>query len=250
MKQVHTDNEFAVFDDFLSPDSFELLWTFMQEEAYHNVNKDKWVKVFHLSDAPPWEGKTYEYVSKDKDPENKAQYPSGKAIDLLIKKIIDNIDVLERWVGKENEDWLSLILKPYLYPAHSALSWHDDYSQISGAFAYFCHKEWNVRWGGETFIANYSQTYPKYEELPKYKSDKKVALGPYFENKVQNELIMDPGVGYYVMPKPNRLLLIKPGVQHKINRVDQNIGGGFRCSIAGFFLNPEKSWKKLSSKGR
>jgi hypothetical protein len=43
------------------------------------------------------------------------------------------------------------------------------------------------------------------------------------------------GMGLYTAPSPNRLVFLKGGSWHQINRVDQNAGDHMRCSVVGFF---------------
>jgi hypothetical protein len=53
---------------------------------------------------------------------------------------------------------------------------------------------------------------------------------------LQERALSDTGLGHYVMPKKNRLVLLKQGTFHKISRIDDNAGATLRGSIAGFFV--------------
>ena len=59
------------------------------------------------------------------------------------------------------------------------------------------------------------------------------------ENDEENERLMDPGVGHYVLPKPNRLVLIASGNQHMIAKVSDAAGNNARAVYSGFFLKAD-----------
>ena len=46
---------------------------------------------------------------------------------------------------------------------------------------------------------------------------------------------MAQGAGSFVMPKPNRLVIIRGGLPHKIAKVSVAAGSHLRRSITGFF---------------
>ena len=46
------------------------------------------------------------------------------------------------------------------------------------------------------------------------------------------------GMGQYISPKPNRLVVIAGGNPHMINKVSPSAGDHGRCTIAGFFHCP------------
>jgi len=60
--------------------------------------------------------------------------------------------------------------------------------------------------------------------------------GSGLDNRAESELLLNCGTGRYIVPKPNRLVVIKAGTPHAINHVHTAVGSNVRCSIAGFFL--------------
>jgi hypothetical protein len=60
----------------------------------------------------------------------------------------------------------------------------------------------------------------------------------HLDNRDANELLMARGVGSYVVPKPNRLVVIKGGTPHAIAKVRASAGRHVRASIGGFFKRP------------
>jgi hypothetical protein len=49
-------------------------------------------------------------------------------------------------------------------------------------------------------------------------------------------LVEEIGIGQYLVPKPNRLVVMAGGHPHKIARVDTAAGNHVRASVAGFFV--------------
>lgn len=43
-------------------------------------------------------------------------------------------------------------------------------------------------------------------------------------------------LGAFVVPLPNRMVIVKSGVPHRINTVDRSAGAHLRTSVAGFFV--------------
>ena len=90
---------------------------------------------------------------------------------------------------------------PWCYTQGTGLTWHNDAGPgYEGSYVFYVHSEWRATWGGQLLIA-------------KNESD-----------------------GRYFYPKPNRLVLMRRGVPHSIQRVDTNAGENCRLSLSGFFL--------------
>lgn len=92
-------------------------------------------------------------------------------------------------------------LSAWCYTQGTALNWHDDGGAgYQGSFTYYAHREWKPTWGGNLFISE-----------------------------------GDVG-GRFIYPLPNRLVLMRRGIYHSIQRVDKNAGENCRLSLSGFFL--------------
>jgi len=48
----------------------------------------------------------------------------------------------------------------------------------------------------------------------------------------------------YIMPKPNKLVIITSGIIHSIKKVKEAAGDRVRASITGFFQDPAMLLKK------
>ena len=118
-----------------------------------------------------------------------------------------------------------LMANRYIWPPGSGLSWHND-SNYLGAFTFYCHDYWSPEWGGEFLTAEANEYI-----LP----DKKDIEWKVFDNQPLYDTIMDQGVGHYIQPKPNRLVLNKGGphgILHKVNK--STVNSGPRITLQGF----------------
>jgi Rps23 Pro-64 3,4-dihydroxylase Tpa1-like proline 4-hydroxylase len=132
-------------------------------------------------------------------------------------------------VGRSEEDWNCLNGQVVLYPSGSGLSWHSDGRRRSGAFIYFAHPYWNIQWGGELLIADLD----RFAVSDAYRESGQPF--PWIQNDLENTVVMEAGTGRYVMPKPNRLILIGTGVHHAVTPVKASAGDHVRATISGFF---------------
>jgi Rps23 Pro-64 3,4-dihydroxylase Tpa1-like proline 4-hydroxylase len=121
-----------------------------------------------------------------------------------------------------------------VYPRDTGLSWHvDDHELYAGAFIYYAHPRWDAHWGGELLIAELAaDPEEEEEELP--------IMAYRFETEAYSERLLEIGCGNFVMPKPNRLVLLA-GAPHMIARVSPAAGHNVRASVSGFFLNPTRA---------
>lgn len=230
--------DFMVLDDFLPQQDFQYMWSFCEEENYRPIHSDKWIKAFQLSDGPAmWGGAYTSHPAEGDSTAAPVAFPTGRGIDALISKISDSDATFQEYVGSRGIDWNYFFCRPYLYPAGSGLSWHTDgRGDVAGAYVYYAHPKWEADWGAELLIDGSGFRHLDYPERDMYDGTKK-RLGLHLDNGPSSEAVMNSGVGNYIMPKPNRFVLLRKGVLHRINRVDSNAGGHPRASITGFFLN-------------
>jgi hypothetical protein len=236
---TYADEQIAVFDDVLSPEQFQTVWDFFQRETYEGVHARIREVGWRLDDGEPLWGGSVAWPSvpiasmlpPDLDL-NKAPmkfYPTGNGVDAALEAIKAYCPRVENLIGKEGEAWAGISAKPFVYPQGTGLSWHGDSGSYSGAFIYYAHPEWNVLWGGELLVAEPSTRNVKPPQGAAHR----------FENRRENEELMRVGRGSFVMPKPNRLVFIAPGVPHMISKVSSAAGNHARISLAGFFVTPQ-----------
>jgi hypothetical protein len=236
---IHKELGFVIIDDILSSEEHALVWSYIQQESLEFVHQKKWVKAFRLSDGTPLRGPPY--LSDPYGPDQKHKiYPTNLGIDLVINKVKELVPTFEHLIGKQGIDWAYFFARAYLYPCETGLSWHrDNENAAQGAFVYYAHPEWNPQWGGEFLVAPYATREMKYPESKIYKEEPKY-LGSHLDNAFEKEALLKEGIGTYIMPKPNRLVVLTSGVIHSINKVSQCAGNNVRATIQGFFQDPKK----------
>jgi hypothetical protein len=246
--------QFHVYDDVLADEDFAAAWTFVQLETFVPVHEDVWQKGWRISDGIPLRSATAvvhatrEAAPVDADAADTRRpprtYPTHTAVDSVIDAIVAGLDGMAELVGKRGIDFGDISACVYLYPQGTGLSWHSDTPRLyTGAYVFYVHPEWNCQWGGELFVADESSRGQDLDagtavalrrEGTRLKPTT-VAIPPFLDNKRENAELERVGVGQYIAPKPNRLVVIAGGNPHMINRVSPAAGDRVRCSISGFF---------------
>jgi len=234
---VQTDY-FTIIDGFLSSQQRDRLWNYFQIQPFRRVDELEKQGDWLLEDSGVLRGPTAGW-GRTFD----SQYPTGTPLDEVIKAVVDTSDVFEPTVGKKGQDWDVFSAMTTLYIAGQGLVWHRDAMDNAGSWVYYAHNEWNVEWGGELLLAHERDIPPEYgvylhrlrpmtgfADPPAWKS--------HLDNHDANELLMARGIGSYVAPKPNRLVVIKGGTPHAIAKVRASAGRRVRASVGGFFKRP------------
>jgi hypothetical protein len=219
MNLVSKSDEHAVLDNVFEKDIFEKFHYYFNSLDFAYRSMTGWQKVWRISDGLVLAGAPF-YASK---------HPYNCMMDSIIR-VIGNLaeQHFANVVGKKEEDWNEYFLTPYIYPAGTKISWHNDFT-YSGAAIFYTHKFWNPNWGGELFLAKTSQRTE--EANPIRDSIDRDSLVP---------LLNEYGMGSYFSPLPNRLIFTKGKVWHSINRVDSTAGDAVRSSIVAFFVKGKK----------
>lgn len=239
MRLVDGSSVHAVFDDVLSPEEFAFVQRFFIDEPFTYVQQAKMHRVFSVMDGSALE--SVPYLSPGATQNNgSVPFPSGKAIDILMRLVDDNLTAFQHLIGEKGRDWQYFFGKPFLYPQGTALSWHDDYTGAAGAFIYYAHRRWEASWGGELMIGDPQLTNVPWARSKAYGSAEETAYCTHLDDEHHSQKIVDVGFGRFVMPKPNRLVVIGPGIQHAIKRVEAAAGQNMRRSISGIFVNRAK----------
>ena len=229
MKQTWSNQHAVVFDGFLSATEFEALWRCVQQSHYKAVHADGWQKVWGLSDGQPLQGPHLYFQADEKAGETISMATAARdlALTIFANKLRKLSDQLTGWIGKRGSDWKEFTCTPYLYPPGTALSWHDDRASRTGAFAFYAHPKWNPRWGGELMISDSHSRGGR--------GRRKIQEKDFGQTEWFTKRIATPGTGSYVMPMPNRLVILRGGTIHKINHTVAAAGAPPRCSVSGFF---------------
>lgn len=217
MKLRFANDRVAIYDDVLPSDDFDRLWVCVQNDQYRVPEREgAWIKVWRLNDGPSLSSKEYLY----------SRNTSANHMDVVFRHVIELARRHPNIVGKESETWTDISLRSYLYPRGGKLSWHDDTGIYCGELVYYTHPEWGSTWGGELLIADTDASRSIRDQA---------IVGPYMDHRWEDRYVLDAGLGMFVSPKPNRLVLLAEGLYHAINRVDADAGDNIRCSITGFF---------------
>lgn len=239
MNPTISTDQFAVFDNCITKEEQQFLWNYFRSVSFEYIQARRWSKVNRLSDGNALCGPPA-YSERDRLDPTAQLFPTGSALDIVCDLILGNVKAFEPWIGRYGENWRHFFARPFLYPAGTGLSWHDDYGKSSGAYVLFMHPLWNSQWGGELLIADPSTRNMPRKKEPMYKGDS-LFVGPYLDNRDESEKLLQHGVGHYIQPVPGRLVVIGDGVMHMVKKVEPAAGDNCRCSITGFFVNPLKT---------
>jgi hypothetical protein len=90
MRVVKQTDRYVILDDVLPPEQFDLMLEYAARNDY--ARNPRWIKPWDLGDEMPWQtGETVYTRGKPlhaQDP--RKAYPTGMAVDLLLKKIMDS----------------------------------------------------------------------------------------------------------------------------------------------------------------
>lgn len=225
---------FRVVDAFLDDDDWTAIWTHLQFVELFPVARA--AGAWRLDDGVPLGGRELLTPGPRPRPEDD---PERSPFDLVVDALLAQPEL---YAGLVDEGWDRVSARPYVYPHGTALSWHsDDSERYAGAFIYYAHPRWDVHWGGELLI---SDPVPGHlgeddeDEAGDEDEQDEPIMAYRFETEAYSERLLELGVGSFVMPKPNRLVLLA-GAPHMIARVSTAAGQNVRASVSGFFLRPE-----------
>lgn len=232
---VRKENHFMVWDNFLTEDQHRAVYDYIREIDLEFVHTRKKIPAFKITDGNPLWGDpilSHPYEKNTLYP----VFPTGKKVDIVFEEVIKVSENNKQLVGERNKDWSYFFGRPYVYHAGTGLGWHTDGKYgAPGAFVYYAHPEWRPEWGGELLVSS-PETKPKDHESETMTSN--------WGNPSHNALIMEHSIGHYVLPKPNRLVMMSGGFYHAIKKVDPSAGDNLRMTVQGFFQDPAKMLKK------
>lgn len=213
-------DDFAVLDEVFSAQDLESIQAYVVERApLEYINRVSLERVFSHADGSPLHSPSVVVEPEETadglrplrdapvlDGPNRYSYPSDCPVDKVIDWILGHAAELEPWLGRAVEHWKTLSAGAWVYPQGTGLDWHADDGHYTGAFAFYCHPTWKSRWSGEFMVAHRPFEPPRWSES-----------------------------GTFVVPRSNRMVILRGGTPHKINRVSPLAGENLRCSISGFF---------------
>lgn len=241
MKKIITTSQFSVYDDALSDSDHRESWKVLQHETYSVLPPSK--GLYRVGDGTPLRcDNTYIWFNSDKNlPPEDTWYPRIKVATGFYASVIAQIAEVSKnhtdLFGEIDNDWVAIVLTPHLYKAGEGLAWHTDAFAYTGAFVYYAHPYWNCLWGGELLIVDETTKCDLSHFERNYMLD----------NEDENERIMNPGIGRYVLPKQNRIVFISAGQQHMLSKTLPAAGNNVRATLSGFFLRRDKAYEFLQA---
>ena len=249
MRVTFECGQFMVIDDFLEPAEAQQIWRWFQVAAFFPNDLRGLHGAWRLDDGRVFRGPDIYYGEVAKEAaaahEGAFAHPTGTAMDLLAGAFVHHSEHYQQLVGCQGPDWRTMSMAPRLYERGSSLYWHRDTpSVVTGSCTYYAHPEWNIQWGGELFIAHPAALSipdrfgPSMIEPKEVMGRGMVQLPGHLDNSEVNAALIEPGMGYYVMPKPNRLVVMKTGNPHMISKVLPAAGDHVRASVTLFLIRP------------
>jgi hypothetical protein len=232
---VQTDF-FTAIDDFLDAGQTSRLWNYFQMQPFQRAESlDNQAHALR-DDGTVLRGPTVGWGYKWDD-----QYPTDTVVDDVLKGLIDANELYASTVGRHGVDWDIVSATPTIHVAGQGHAWHRDADEHAGSWIYFAHRAWNIEWGGELLVAHETdipRAYGPYlhrlrpmqdlPEPPPWRS--------HLDNHDANELLMERGLGSYLVPKPNRLVVLKGGTPRATAKIRPSAGRNVRASFGGFFV--------------
>jgi hypothetical protein len=228
---THADERIVVLDDVLPEAALDELWNYFQVQEFRRVEALGLFGHWALDDAGALRGPA---VGHGFDLETR--YPSRTPIDLVLEAIVDHAPKFDAVLGKRGEGWELFSGFAQVYARGVGLLWHRDSPDNAGSYTFYAHPEWNVDWGGELMLLDDDAIDPAAGiYFHRLRGASGSAWQPHLDNDDANELLMRHGVGRLVLPKPNRLVVIKGGTPHCVAKVRDAAGNHVRASVSGFF---------------
>jgi Rps23 Pro-64 3,4-dihydroxylase Tpa1-like proline 4-hydroxylase len=222
MKTVLDCKNIQVIDDVLTEEEFKNLhsWINAIPFAWKNA-QEEWNKAWSTTDGSILLGQKM-FFSPTFSEELSAN-------DSALRPVLDQIyKIVDQFIGIKNIEKVGIT--PYVWPPGVGLSWHTDSNYI-GTFTYYVHNHWGANWSGEFLTVEADEYLEKPDGL----------RWQVFNNDELEKLILDHGVGYFIQPKPNRLVIGKAGsngILHKVNR--STLQAKDRLTLQGFLFKHEK----------
>lgn len=135
--------------------------------------------------------------------------------------------------GAAGSDWKVLSFALWQYPAGTRLGWHNDAGGgRTGEFILYLHDRWQPSWGGELIVLDEFSPFDV-QGLP---APERFAAIEKVVGQSRSNLTA-------IVPRPNRLVMVRAGTCHYINRVDGAAGSSRRRSLTGFASQPSPAAK-------
>ena len=223
-KVVMKTPEVLVVDDFLPQESWDRLLNQVQCDEWTQSQPDD--KYWHITDGANY--KASKRFLRDA--------PFNDNYDIwadAIKTFADSEAAQEYTAG-----YTDIAMRCHGYPVGSKNPWHTDMGGVT--YSYYLHKHWQINWDSMLLVlpkdsVEYKQIMRKLPGTKQQDTYRSTGTLEMFEQAEKQKGLIEHGMGYFVAPKPNRLVLINKNVVHGITRVDKDAGENVRLTMTGFF---------------
>lgn len=217
--------EVLVVDDFLAEEDWDKILNQVQLDKWSVTEVDD--RYWHITDGPNYKGQ--KRFLKDA--------PFNDNFDIWFKSLktfVDNCEDAKPFV----EGYVDFAMRCHAYPVGSKNPWHTDLGATT--YTYYLHKEWAINWDSTLLVlpkdsVKYKQAMKVLEGTKRYDSYNDLVSLELFQQKEKFAPLLEHGMGYFVSPKPNRLILINKNTVHGVTRVDPDAGQNLRITLTGFF---------------
>lgn len=210
-------SDFVIIDNLLPEDQFEKICEVVETLSYRQTTAG--ISIWGpIGDENPKQGVTcYAWPSESlglpsgvnlraRNGTPICVYPGGTPLDWAFQALKRHAQNAEQIIGREEHEWAGIICIPYAYGSGTKAPWHTDEEVYTGAFIYYVHRTWQNDWGGELLIED-----------------------PHMNSGEET---------FVVSPVPNRLVLLRGGVPHRVERIALKARNHYRRSLSGFFVTP------------
>jgi hypothetical protein len=227
--------EALVVDDFLPDNVWKKIYNQIQVDKWTNTKPDD--KFWHYTDGVNYKNQK-RFLSNG---------PFNDNSDLWFEyftNFLNNCDEVKSFA----KDYVEIAMRCHSYPVGGKNPWHNDLGFTT--YTYYLHKHWQINWDATLLIIPYDKV--KYDQILSLEEGT-VHHDSYtqtnspmemFQQKEKYQPIMDYGLGFFVSPKPNRLILINKKVNHGITRVDPDAGENQRVTLTGMIM--ESDWRETN----
>ncbi len=219
----------TVVDDFLTTAAFRAISASAQFFSYASPHAKGWTKAYGLTAASVLQTDLVLRGARDATPEG--LHPLGQFVDQLwsasfIRSHLEDL-------AAAGED-LVVSARVVLMGVGAGIGWHEDGTALRGAYVFYVHPRWGSTWGGDLMLLPSANR-------PGVASERAVEvvngdIGPDFDLDNRDEARVADGIGHFVAPRPNRLVLIAPDVTHRVAPVAAAAGEAVRTAVTGFVL--------------
>lgn len=216
MQKSQQEETFVVLDDFLPVEALSRLREYADATDHRSVDS----VVDPRIDGAALRSRGGLLGFADRLPEE----GPGEALNAIKDAITAHPEIY----GTAGTDWKLLSFATWQYSAGTRLGWHNDAGNgRTGEFILYLHERWRPSWGGE-LIAMDAFVPLEVEGL---------SVAERFA-AIEDIVATSRSRLTAIHPRPNRLVMVRAGTCHYINRIDSAAGSARRRSVTGFASLP------------